>query len=450
MPVSAPPPRESRPSFVSAVAGTYLTNAFVAGLSLANVLITARALGPEGRGGLAFMTTMAMLTATLASLGVEEANGNLAGTQPGLRRALATNSVVIALVVGCSAAGLLLGLIEAFPSVGGDSTPALRWIAMAAIPILVLQVYLQFLVRADYGFRATNLAALVGPVLSVLANGILVVLDVITVETALATWVVAQGLGTLVLVWYVDRRLAGFGRPDFRLIRRATGFGIKAHLGRVMKTGNYRLDQWILGAMAGSRELGLYSVAVAWSEALFYLPEALGMVVRPDVVRATHADAGSRVAVVFRAAILLSIPFVIVLVVAAPILCVTVFGADFRGSVDDLRILAPGAFGIVALKLLGNALTARERPLLANVGVAVAFGTTIGLDVALIPIFGGAGAATASTVAYTVGGLVAVAVFTRAMHVRIGALLPRRQDLVRLVASLRALRDRDGHAVTKP
>lgn len=450
MPVSAPPPRESRPSFVSAVAGTYLTNAFVAGLSLANVLITARALGPEGRGGLAFMTTMAMLTATLASLGVEEANGNLAGTQPGLRRALATNSVVIALVVGCSAAGLLLGLIKAFPSVGGDSTPALRWIAMAAIPILVLQVYLQFLVRADYGFRATNLAALVGPVLSVLANGILVALDVITVETALATWVVAQGLGMLVLVWYVDRRLAGFGRPDFRLIRRATGFGIKAHLGRVMKTGNYRLDQWILGAMAGSRELGLYSVAVAWSEALFYLPEALGMVVRPDVVRATHADAGSRVAVVFRAAILLSIPFVIVLVVAAPILCVTVFGDDFRGSVDDLRILAPGAFGIVALKLLGNALTARERPLLANVGVAVAFGTTIGLDVALIPIFGGAGAATASTVAYTVGGLVAVAVFTRAMHVRVGALLPRRQDLVRLVASLRALRGRDGHAVTKP
>ena len=286
--------------------------------------------------------------------------------------------------------------------------------------------------------------------LSVLANGILVALDVITVETALATWVVAQGLGTLVLVWYVDRRLAGFGRPDFRLIRRATGFGIKAHLGRVMKTGNYRLDQWILGAMAGSRELGLYSVAVAWSEALFYLPEALGMVVRPDVVRATHADAGSRVAVVFRAAILLSIPFVIVLVVAAPILCVTVFGDDFRGSVDDLRILAPGAFGIVALKLLGNALTARERPLLANVGVAVAFGTTIGLDVALIPIFGGAGAATASTVAYTVGGLVAVAVFTRAMHVRVGALLPRRQDLVRLVASLRALRGRDGHAVTKP
>src|SRR5215207_266969 len=438
MPVSAPPPRESRPSFVSAVAGTYLTNAFVAGLSLANVLITARALGPEGRGGLAFMTTMAMLTATLASLGVEEANGNLAGTQPGLRRALATNSVVIALVVGCSASGLLLALIEVFPSVGGDSTPALRWIAMAAIPILVLQVYLQFLVRADYGFRATNLAALVGPVLSVLANGILVALDVITVETALATWVVAQGLGTLVLVWYVDRRLAGFGRPDFRLAGRAAGFGIKAHLGRVMKTGNYRLDQWILGAMAGSRELGLYSVAVAWSEALFYLPEALGMVLRPDVVRASHADAGSRVAVVFRAAILLSIPFVIVLIVAAPILCVTVFGDDFRGSVDDLRVLAPGAFGIVALKLLGNALTARGRPLLANVGVAVAFGVTVGLDVALIPALGGLGAATASTVAYTVGGLAGVAVFTHTMRVRLVALVPRRQDLVRLAVSLRA------------
>ena len=61
-----------------------------------------------------------------------------------------------------------------------------------------------------------------------------------------------------------------------------------------MLLGNYRLDQWFVGAIAGSRELGLYSVAVAWAEALWYLPTALASVQRPDLVRAAAARPRAR------------------------------------------------------------------------------------------------------------------------------------------------------------
>jgi O-antigen/teichoic acid export membrane protein len=204
-----------------------------------------------------------------------------------------------------------------------------------------------------------------------------------------------------------------------------------------MKTGNYRLDQWLLGSMAGSRELGLYSVAVAWSEALFYLPEALGIVMRPDLVRATRAGAVSRGATAFRIAIMVTLPVVLLLVVAAPILCVTVFGDPFKGSIDDLRVLALGAFGMVGLKLLGNALTAQRKPMLANAALAVAFATTIALDIALIPGHGGLGAAIASTIAYTAGGAAVAVIFTRTLRGRIRDLWPRRHDLAALAAALR-------------
>ena len=99
-------------------------------------------------------------------------------------------------------------------------------------------------------------------------------------------------LGTLVLAWAVARRLGGFGRPDPALAReRMLAFGLKAHLGRAMLFGNYRADQWILGVIAGSKELGLYSVAVAWSEVLFFLPTTLVAVQRPDLVRASPEEA---------------------------------------------------------------------------------------------------------------------------------------------------------------
>ena len=108
-------------------------------------------------------------------------------------------------------------------------------------------------------------------------------------------------LVTILLAAYVRAKLAGFGRPRPELAGAAClRFGILAHPGRVLKTGNYRLDQWLLGSIAGPHELGLYSVAVAWSEAVFYLPEALMMVIRPDVVRASPSESARRTAAVFR------------------------------------------------------------------------------------------------------------------------------------------------------
>jgi O-antigen/teichoic acid export membrane protein len=430
--------RRSQRAFATAVAATYGANVGAAVLSLVNVLITARALGPVGRGDLAFLTTIAMLTATLATLGVEEANANLAGSEPASRRALATNSLILALLQGGLASALLLGLIAAFPAIAGDWSSSLLLVALAAIPVLVLQAALLFLIRADYGFALANAAALVGPVLTVTVNGALAAVGRITVGTALGIWVVAQVLATALLVWYVARRLQGFGRPERRLARRALGFGLKAHTGRVMKTGNYRLDQWLLGAIAGPRELGLYSVAVAWSEAVFYLPEAVGMVMRPDLVRASRAQAARQGATAFRIAVILTLPVVLLLILAAPILCVTVFGDEFAGSVDALRVLAPGAFGIVALKLLANALTAQGKPMLGNSAIAVAFATTIVLDLLLIPSHGGLGAAIASTVAYTAGGLAVAVIFTRSLHGRLLELMPRPGDVGRLVMRLRA------------
>jgi O-antigen/teichoic acid export membrane protein len=196
-----------------------------------------------------------------------------------------------------------------------------------------------------------------------------------------------------------------------------------------MKTGNYRLDQWLLGAIAGPTELGLYSVAVAWTEALFFLPEALATVLRPDLVRDSEADAGRRAAMGFRLALFLTGVLAAAFVVAAPLLCVVVFGEAFRGSIDDLRLLAPGALGIVALKILGNALVAQGRPLLSNAAVAVAFLVTVALDLVLIPHHGGLGAAIASTVAYTMGGIAVAVIFARTLGIGLRELLPGRREL---------------------
>jgi len=422
-------------SLMRAAAATYAANATVALLSLLNVLVVARALGPTGRGEIAFLIAVAMLSSHLVSLSLQEANANLAASHPELRPGLASNAVIFALALGVVATGAVGGLAELVPALGGEVDRLLLWFALACVPAALLKQYLTLLVQADYAFAVTNAAWVVGPLTTAVCNGLLAVAGELSVESAFGAWAFGQVAGVVLLCAYVARH-AGFGRPDAALARRSVAFGAKAHVGRFMEVGNYRADQWLLGSLAGSRELGLYSIAVAWAEALYYLPGVLVLVQRPDLVRAGPREAVRRAFQVCRVGLVLSGTAAVALVLAAPVLCAGVFGQRFAGATDDLRVLAFGALGIVVFELLTNALTAQRKPMLASAAIGVAFVLTATLDLLLIPVYGGLGAAIATTVAYTGGGIAAVLIFDRAMHARISDLAPRRDDLAWLVRKL--------------
>ena len=131
---------------------------------------------------------------------MEEANANLAAEEPITRRGLATNSILFACVFGSLCALALALLFALVPAASGETSAAMQWLAIATIPILMLQTYLTFLVRADYGFRVTNVSWLMGPGISMAANAALWATDELTVTTAFASWIVAHSAACVLLV----------------------------------------------------------------------------------------------------------------------------------------------------------------------------------------------------------------------------------------------------------
>jgi O-antigen/teichoic acid export membrane protein len=140
---------------------------------------------------------------------------------------------------------------------------------------------------------------------------------------------------------------------------------------------------------------------------------------------------------VFRAATIVTIALALVMFAAAPILCVTVFGEDFRGSTDQLRILVFAAFGVVALKLFGSALVAQGRPLLQTAAIGAGFVCTIVLDIVLIPPYGGIGAAIATLTTHTLAGAVVAVIFLRVVGGNPRDLVPRASDLTWFASGVR-------------
>jgi O-antigen/teichoic acid export membrane protein len=201
-------------SLARATVGTYSTNLAVAVLSFANVLVIARALGAEGRGDIALATTIALLSAALANLGVQQANVNFASRSPELSDALATNSLILALLLGGLAIGAVAILVTVVPAARGDVDAGLLWVALASVPVLILSTYLQDLVLADYQFVLANIAWLLPPVSQLSVNVVLAASGRLTTTAAVGVWVAAQSAATALLVVRLLRRATGFGRAE--------------------------------------------------------------------------------------------------------------------------------------------------------------------------------------------------------------------------------------------
>jgi O-antigen/teichoic acid export membrane protein len=433
-------PADRRPPMLRAAIQTYGSYLAASAGGMVNVVLTARMLGASGRGEVAFLTSVSGMVAFLFTLSAYEAMINISGARPRERPALAGAGVVLAVVLGTLGAIAAWIVFRAFPLAGIPFNNTDVLIAISAIPISILQLNFLNLARASYNLAMASLAWICAPLATLTLNVVFVMADHMTIRIAVMDWVIGLAVSAAVVVIQVVRT-AGFTAPSMPLLREILGFGLRSHLGGVMLTGTYRLDGWMLGAFGGARELGTYSVAVAWFDAMVHLSRAVSVTFRPDLLRASAEDAGRQSARIFRICAVLVLMIVGGTVLTAPLLCVAVFGPEFTDSVLDLRILAFGAFGLLALNVFGTTLVAQQRPILESIAHGIGFAVAVVLYVVLIPPFGATGASLASAVSYLICGVVALSLVHRTLGLPYRSLVPRSSDTADL---LRVLRRRKG------
>ncbi|HEV7918362.1 MAG TPA: polysaccharide biosynthesis C-terminal domain-containing protein, partial [Solirubrobacterales bacterium] len=234
----------------------------------------------------------------------------------------------------------------------------------------------------------------------------------------------------------------GMTKPDGSLMKRSLIFGAKNHLTTTMQLANFRIDQLFVGSIAGNAQLGIYANAVAFSETMFYLPQAIAQVLRPDLIRSKNEDAAKLAAQGLR------ISFIILgvvggaIIVLAPYLLEFAFGKEALEGTLMLRILIVGALGIAATKLCSTALSSRNYPFASAIPIGISMVLTVVLDILLIPELGGKGAAIASTSAYLLAGFSVMFVFARTFKVPMSLMIPRASDVRLILEPLKDLRSR--------
>ncbi len=224
------------------------------------------------------------------------------------------------------------------------------------------------------------------------------------VALLLAALVIADIAVTIGIALRLVRRgfARGWGRVSRRLAFDLAHYGMRGQVGGVMELLNLRLDFAILGALAGPAVLGTYAIASKYAELLRLPGLALTYVLYPRFARLGRAEARRRTAHWLPRLALLGVCAAVPLVALARPVLPLVYGAQFDAAVGPAYILLIGLSGATVAGLLSAYLYGEGRPGLNSAALSTGLVVTAALDAVLIPRFGAAGAAWASTSAYLV------------------------------------------------
>jgi O-antigen/teichoic acid export membrane protein len=404
------------------------------------LLLIARALGPSGRGTVAFITVTSLLLAWIARFGVGEATVVFAAQRPRARPILLTNILVFAATAGSVSAALACGTLVLAPSV---RPPGLGSAELAALALSVLAAAL-----ADAGYKFVagcsrfRLHALVTTTTSwTYAVAIAVVWAAfgLTAARAALAWAAVHGLRALVL-FSASALDVGLRRPGLSLLRDSMRFGLRAWVGTLADDLNFRVDQIILAVIASETALGIYAVAVNTYEVLLYLPGAAATALVPLIAGSPRGMRAERTLHAFRSIAVVTAASAVVAAFLGPGLLPIAFGSRFEDSVVPFLWLLPGVLGALLLAIFTSALVASSAPGLSSLGPLASLFVGLALDFALIPPFGASGAAAAASAAFLAGGVTALLAYRTRESFRWRALVvPRRGDLDILRALVAAL-----------
>lgn len=433
--------QENASRFVRYSLQTFLVQTGVTALMVATTVLSARFLGPEGKGVLSLLILIPILGVTFGRCGLGNAVIYYAPKTP--LSALAVNGLALNCVLGVLVALLTLPIVFLLKQSVFRAIPSSWLVAMCALIFFYfIYDFIIYLLVAQYRILARNLLVLFFPLAYFVLLVILVGFKGGKVKGAIAAWsltLLISSAAALVLLGLMVGRPAA--RLDFPLMKKLLTFGLKSHWGMTMEFLNYRADFFMVGLLANPASVGLYSAAVNTAEVSWKFPDAVKVIFMPAVARKSPVQAGEFIPkicrVLFFSVTVLCVPFAL----GRKPLILFFFGKAFLPAERAFLILLPGFVAFVVWKILAYGLMVQGHPQKYSWTAALAFLTMIALDVALIPRIGIEGAALASTVAYLLAtGAVAV-LYRRANPCSWRDLLiPRREDFIVVLDYLKGLK----------
>src|SRR5262245_25326115 len=265
--------RSSR--FVRDSLGFFGAQVIVTALGIVTSVITARALGPHDRGVFQLLVLLPTTLSNFVKFGIPQASVYFIRRQRASPSAVASNALLIALVLGfglaiacyLGRAWLLTNILRGVPE--RALAPALLM-----LPCVLVQTYFLGFLQAEERFREYNFQQVAPTVLGVVGMAVALLWLRTGVMGAIVTQSAILALVSFWLAVRVHRSVRLRLAWDAPLARGMLTFGGKSYVQTLAATLHLRIDQYMIAMLLDPTQVGLYGVAVNLTNLLLKIPDA--------------------------------------------------------------------------------------------------------------------------------------------------------------------------------
>lgn len=400
-------------------------------------IVGARMLGPAGKGEAAILMMYPVMLATLGHLSIYRAVTVHVAEKKFNVAHFPLTLAGYTLAVTCAAAAVFFIMYTLWPAFSPRYfNPLVVFGAVYLVPMLILNQMYSSVLEACGRVTLVNFKEITFHVVLFTATILFLVYCKLGVKGVIAAYLLAHGVVSLQLIWFMRRQIPTPWKFDGFLLRCLLADGSKVHIAVIAQFILMKLNVLILGQYRFSAYVGYYTIASSVAELLLLIPMAVQAVFYANLstMMENKEDMVRRTLIVCRHGVYLYLCAAGVLISVAPALIRLFYGESFLPSLQLFYILLPGVFCLCVVTTLTNYLMGMKRFLAVGGMLSVASVTTVILNMVLIPRFGAEGAAWANMCAYIVQSVLVVVLFVRTTHCSLGnffkALLFRFSDVI--------------------
>lgn len=386
---------------VKLITQSIATKIMIIGFRLGKNIVLARLLGPADRGLFALISSLPDLIGTIANLGYSNSAAySVAQGKDSLKRVLGA-TLAFTVVISIILIPITYGVIHT-PWLVEDRSDDLQFFAvfiLLAIPLVIYKIIHINVVNADNRVGFVNAMALTESALPIVLFFILwLMLDMSTLDASVYAWIATLGIIFFCLFFSFRKELPYSFSMETQ--KQLADYGIRGHFDTLFQKLLLRIDFIFISALLGSSALGQYAMATAAAELLLAFPQAVAVPLFSFLLGASQKSQDQITPIALRLITCSMIVLAIFLGLFGDLLIHLLFGKEYLPAYEPLLYLLPGIVLLSYCSLLRLDMLGKNRPGAVSIASGSALLVNIILNLVLIPEFGIAGAAMASTLSY--------------------------------------------------
>ncbi len=429
-----------RPSHgLRAVVQSIASKSTILALQAGTGILTARMLGPAGRGELAAMILWPLFFASVTTLGVPSSLIYHLRHRSNESEGLVTNGFVMAMLMGtvaAAAAALVLPwwLRQYSPGVIHSA----QWF-LITVPLCSVTLAGRAVLEAEHDFSASNAIQILTPLATLAVLLALLAGHWLNPYTAAAAYIAASLPAFWLMLSRVRRKGFRAARPRFAVMKHLLQYGIRSYGIDVLGTLALQVDQVLVVSLLSAGAMGSYVVVLSISRMLNVFQNSVVMVLFP---KAAGHNATKVIAMTGESARISGLATVVcgtAVCIAGPTLLRVVYGPEYVAAAAALRILVLEAVLSGITFVLAQAFMALNRPGVVTILQGIGLALSVPMMLWLIPRYGIYGAAVSLLASTSVRLIFVCAGFRLFLKTSRPRLLPAWRDIQSLLGACQFL-----------